>query len=27
VDAAENIEKEEEECMNTAPYISAEEMP
>jgi hypothetical protein len=26
VDAAENIEKEEEECMNTAPYISAEEM-
>jgi len=26
VDAAENIEKEEEECMNTAPYISAKEM-
>jgi hypothetical protein len=26
-DAAENIEKEEEECMNTAPpYISAKEM-
>lgn len=22
-----NIKKEEEECMNTPPYISAEEMP